>query len=96
MGGGGGVGQSGCEWRSEAFVKIQKKNFWGEGGGVGSDLRGGGVGLGGQGGCVWRSEAFVKIQKKKMGGGSGPGGGGGVGVGLWGVRVDGNGELKLL
>ena len=39
-------GQGGCEWRSEAFVKIQKKNyfFWG-GGGSG---RGGGrvVGLG--------------------------------------------------
>ena len=27
----GGQGQGGCEWRSEAFVKIQKKNifFWG-------------------------------------------------------------------
>ena len=50
--------------------------------------------MGGQGGCVWRSEAFVKVQKKKKfwGGGSGPGGGGG----WWGVRVDGNGELKLL
>ena len=56
------------------------------GGRVGSG--GGGVGLGGQGGCEWRSEAFVKIQKKKnfffFGGG------------LRGVRVDGNGELKLL
>ena len=68
---------------------------------------GGGVGLGGQGGCEWRSlfvclfvfndaptewrsEAFVKIQKKFFFGG---GGGGGLG---WGVRVDGNGELKLL
>ena len=57
---------------------------------------------GGQGGCEWRSEAFVKIQKKKyffLGGwGGGRGGGvrsGGVGSG-WGVRVDGNGELKLL
>ena len=57
---------------------------------------GGGVGLGGggQGGCEWRSEAFVKIQKKiyfffwGVGVGSG-------GTGL-GVRVDGNGELKLL
>ena len=39
-GGGGGGVQGGCEWRSEAFVKIQKKNnfFW-EGGGSG---RGGG------------------------------------------------------
>ena len=41
--GGGGrgsrwVSQGGCEWRSEAFVKIQKKN-----------LRGGGVGVGGGG-----------------------------------------------
>ena len=56
MGGGGGV-QGGCEWKSEAFVKIQKKKNWGGGGGVGL----GEV----QGGCEWRSEAFVKIQKKK-------------------------------
>ena len=27
-------GQAGCEWRSEAFVKIQKKKFGGGGGGV--------------------------------------------------------------
>ena len=60
--------------------------------------------MGGQGGCEWRSEAFVKIQKKKIlrgGVGSGGGGGGGVvlgggGGGAGGVRVDGNGELKLL
>ena len=36
MGGGGfglgGGGQDGCEWRSEAFVKIQKKKFGGGGG----------------------------------------------------------------
>ena len=38
----GGGGQGGCEWRSEAFVKIQKKKFLG--GGVGS-----GVGLEGSG-----------------------------------------------
>ena len=34
--GGVGVGlggQSGCERRIEVFVKIQKKNFWGGGGG---------------------------------------------------------------
>ena len=35
--GGGGVrfggGQGGCEWRSEAFVKIQKKKWGGVGGG---------------------------------------------------------------
>ena len=55
-GGGGGGGQRKCERRSEAFVKIQKKNFffWG------------GVGGGGQGGCELRSEAFVKIKKKKF------------------------------
>ena len=44
------------------------------------------------GGCEWRSEVFVKVQKKKiyiffLGGGGGR---------VWGVRVDGNGELKLL
>ena len=42
-----------------------------------------------QDGCEWRSEAFVKIKKKKkffFGGGVGSGG----------VRVDGNGEVKLL
>ena len=52
MGGGsgwGGIGlggeQGGCEWRSEAFVKIQKKKnfFWG----------GGGVGMGGGWGVKW-------------------------------------------
>ena len=59
----------------------------------------GGGGFGGKGGCEWRSEAFVKIPKKTNiflflvgGGGSGQGGGGSG----WGVRVDGNGELKLL
>ena len=43
MGSSGGVGlggggcQDGCEQRSEAFMKIQKKNifFWGGGGGCG-------------------------------------------------------------
>ena len=43
-----GGGQGRCEWRSEAFVKIQKKKkifFWGGGGGGG-----GGFGLGGGGG----------------------------------------------
>ena len=53
--------------------------------------------MGGQGGCEWRSEVFVKIQNNFFfwGGGGGLGQGGGVGSG-WGVRVDGNGELKLL
>ena len=36
-------GQSGCERRIEVFVKIQKKNFFGGGGGVGGGV---GVGLG--------------------------------------------------
>ena len=30
-GGGGGGGQGGCEWRSKAFVKIQKKKLGGGG-----------------------------------------------------------------
>ena len=88
---GGGVGQGGCEWKSEAFVKIQKNIFffWGGGGG-------------GQGGCERRSEAFVKIQKINIFFGVGGGGGGwggrvgkGGGVRL-GVRVDVNGEVKFL
>ena len=48
--------------------------------------------VGVQGGCEWRSEAFVKIQKNIWGW-----------VGAWvrggrvgGVRVDVNGEVKLL
>ena len=61
---------------------------------------GGGSGWGGvQGGCEWRSEAFVKIQKKIIyffWGGGGSGQRGGVGFGGGGVRMDGNGELKLL
>ena len=45
----GGVGgQGGCEWRSEAFVKIQKKIFFFFfGGGGGSGRVRGGVRLGG-------------------------------------------------
>ena len=71
LGGGcGGLGQGGRVWggqggweqRSEACVKIQKKNW----GGGGSEGVGGGFGLGGQGGCEWRSEAFVKIIKKNI------------------------------
>ena len=46
-----------------------------------SQVEGGG---GGQDRCERRSEAFVKIQKKMVGGGGG------------GVRVDVNGEVKLL
>ena len=44
----------------------------------------------GYGGC--RPNANVKCNMMHGGGGSGQGGGGRV----WGVRVDGNGELKLL
>ena len=58
-GGGGGVrgwgvglgGQGGCEWRSEAFVKIQKKKNWGGGGG--GQVGGGGGGGGRVGGSGW-------------------------------------------
>ena len=108
FGRGGGVGrgsgwggQGGCVWRSEAFVKIQKKKKFGGrglggwvGGGGGGGWGGGGVGLGGQGGWERRIEAFVKIIIFFFffwGGGGG--GGGGVGRG---VRVDGNGEVKFL
>ena len=90
--------QGGCEWRSEAFVKIQKKNIffsWG----------GGGWGLG-QGGSVWgcqvgwerRIEAFVKIQKKNyfffFGGGGGGGGRVGSGPGVGGVGLGGQGGCE--
>ena len=91
-GSGWGGGQGGCEWRSKAFVKIQKKNFFFLGGMGGRVSWEGGIGLGGQGGWERRSEACVKIKKKKYffflgGGGWGSG---------WGVRVDVNGEVKLL
>ena len=66
-----------------------KKIFWG--GGIGSGQGGGGRVGGGQGGWERRIEAFVKIQIKNIfffGGGGRVGGGG--------VRVDVNGEGKLL
>ena len=47
-----------------------------------------------QGGWEQRSEACVKIKKKF--GGVGSGGGEGFGVRVGGVRVDVNGEVKLL
>ena len=70
-------------------MKIQKKKkifffFWGGGGG--------GVGLG-SGWLELRSEAFVKIPKKKK---FRRGRVGGVGGRIGGVRVDVNGEVKLL
>ena len=74
-GSGGRVG-GGCEWRSEAFVKIQKKKFFFFGGGGGrvrgSDW-GGGVC---QGGWVEICENFQKNNFFFSGEGSGWGGGG--------------------
>ena len=71
-------------------MKIQKKNFP-------FFFLGGGGGGGGQCGCELRSDAFVNIQKKFFfffwGGGLGRGGGSRWGGG---VRVDVNGEVKLL
>ena len=54
MGGGGGGVRMVCKWRSEAFVKIQKKRFFfffggGGGGPVGGRGGGGGVRFGGSG-----------------------------------------------
>ena len=78
----------------EVIVKMKKREVRGEGGMCtknGSYCEKEKVlgGRGGRGRCERRSEAFVKIQKKKifffLGGGSG-----------WGVRVDVNGEVKLL
>ena len=75
--------QSGCERRSDAFLKI-------------IFFFGGGGGGGGQGGCDRRSEVFVKIKKifffLGVGGGSGwglpiRGWGGGGGSKVWGRWV---------
>ena len=55
-----GGGQDGCERRIKVFVKIQKKNIFFLGGGVGQG-RGSGWGGGGQGRWEQRSEVFVKI-----------------------------------
>ena len=80
-------------------MKIQKFFFFffflGGGGGGGVRVRGVGSGWGGQGGWERRIEAIVKIEKKKSGWGDAGVGSGGWGSGR-GVRVDGNGELKLL
>ena len=69
----------------ESFCKNSKKKYFFLGG-WGS---GQGEGLGGQGGWERRSEACVKIKKIYIWGGWGRVGGGGV-------RVDVNGEVKLL
>ena len=83
-------GQGGCEWRSEAFVKIQKKQTFLGG-------RGSSWGVG-QGRWERRIEAFVKIKKKIyffLGGGVGRGQGGASGGGVR-VRVDVKREVKFL
>ena len=84
--GGGGGGQGGCEWRSEAFVKIQKRNLGG-GGRVGGGVR---VDVNGE------VKLFVKVFVFCCVCGGGGGGGRAGGGGWGGVRVDGNGEVKLL
>ena len=61
MGGrlGGGRVQGGCEWRSEAFVKIKKNIFFFFGGGAGGRVRGGGgVGSGVSG---WIGNGELKL-----------------------------------
>ena len=78
---GGGVGQGGCERRIEVFVKIQKKN-WGGQGGVGRD-RVGRVRVD----VIEELKFLVKIQKKQIQGG---------GVQVRGIRVDVNEELNFL
>ena len=51
-----GGGQGGWEWRSEAFVKIQKKKkiFFGGGGGLGQ---------GGGGASGWRGSGWMLKEK---------------------------------
>ena len=90
-GGGGGGGPSGwfggqgrCERRIEVFVKIQKKNFGGGGGGVRVDVN--------EELKFW----LGKFTKKKLGGGGGWGVGRGGGRVGGGVRVNVNEELKSL
>ena len=80
-------GQGGYEWRSEAFVKIQKK-ILGEG-----PVRGGGSGWRGQGGWERRIEAFVIFFFFFFffGGGGRVGGGGG---GVRGRQVGGQGGCE--
>ena len=66
----GGGGQGGCEWRSEAFVKIQKKKslfFFGGGGGGGGGRVRGGVGLGVSGWMGTEDYRFCENSKKKLG-----------------------------
>ena len=72
---GGGGGQSGCERRIEVFVKIQKKNWGGEG-------RGRGRVWGVRVDVIEELKSFWENSQKKIsggGGGVGLGGGGGQG-----------------
>ena len=69
--------QGGCEWRSEAFVKIQKKKIFFWGGGVGGRVRGGRVG--GSGWMGMEKCSLCENSKKKLGGGGVRGVGGGPG-----------------
>ena len=91
-------GKGGWEQRSEACVKIQKKN-WGGGVGSGGGLVGGGGVRVDVNGEVKLLGKFKKKKKKLIffwGGGGRVRRVGGVGLGGGGVRVDGNRELKLL
>ena len=81
-------------------MKIQKKNFFWGGGGVGGcrgvsgrGRVGGGGGGGCQGGCERRIEVFVKIKKKIFFGGGGGGGGGRFGGGGGGGSGEGSGWM---
>ena len=77
MGGWVGGGQGGCEWRSEAFVKIQKKKFFFFGGGGGGLVQ-----VGGSGWMGTQKSSLCENSNKKIGGGGGLGGRGGqVGCG---------------
>ena len=77
----GGGGQGGCEWRSEAFVKIQKKKIYFFFLGGGGRVRGSDWGVSGWMGT--ENWSFCENSKKKniffFFGGWGSG---------WGVRVD--------
>ena len=74
----GGRGQGGCEWRSKAFVKIQKDFLGGGGGGGVGRVEGVRVDVN----RMWTEKwSFCEYSKKKKnwGGGGGIRSGGGVG-----------------